>query len=135
MAGTTYTFADAAGSYLKYKATTVVLDGFTVNQDMPGENITPIGSSFGSAQSAGIAVFSGDFNGRLLVGGESTEQEQILLTSNAFLHTSATFCVSSRHNYTGDILITQKTFTGGGGQVAKISGTWIAGDDFFDDVS
>jgi len=127
----TYTYSGGANTYMYYKGHKARLDDFSVTVDTPVEGISPVGSSVGDAGSAGIAIYSGSFNARLLVKGKTTgAHADIFLSSVSMTPTSAVFRCSSNVAYKGKILVSNKTVNAAGGAVVKFSGSWNGCDGF-----
>ena len=131
MAGTTYQYAGGNKASLVYAGDTIRLDEISIVEDIPGEAISPIGSSLGDAGSAGITMISGSFSGRLLAAKTgSSNQHAIMLSSNQKAKTSATLTITTDLIYTGDIIITGMNYDNSGGALAKLSGSFLGCQDF-----
>lgn len=127
---TTNTYSGGKNTYFYYKGSTLKMDSFTVVEDIPGEDISAVGSSYGEAGSAGIIKYSGSFSARLLLQGSTNEQSAILASSNAIALTSAVFKASSKVAYKGKIILTGRNIEAAGGSLVKVSGNWLGGDGF-----
>lgn len=144
---TTHTYANGAGAYLRYGVgstpttalsteigldeggTTVRLDSFTVVEDIPGEAISPIGSSYGEAQSAGIVNYSGTFAGRVLLQGSSDEQAELFSTEAMYLNRTI-IRASTKVFFRGPIILSGRSIDASGGSVVAFSGNWMGADGF-----
>ena len=127
---TTHSYSGGRNTYFYYKGTKMLMDAFSVAEEIPGESIANVGDSYGDAASAGIISYSGSFSARLLINGATTEQSAILASSNAIVPTSAVFKCSSKVAYKGKIILTGRSVDASGGAVVKVSGNWMGSDGF-----
>ena len=133
---TTHTYANGAGAYLRYgitdtdgSGTTIRLDSFTVAEDIPGEAISPIGASYGEAQSAGITNYSGSLSGRVLLQGFADEQDDLFSTKAMYL-TRTIIRASTKVFFKGPIILSGRSIDASGGSVVAFSGNWMGADGF-----
>jgi len=127
---TTNSWAKGAEGYFYYNGSTMLVENFSVVEDTPGVTILNIGTTAGIAGSAGVAKYSGSFDGTVIVAGSSYSQLPLFETTNNINPTSAVFSLSSDRHWKGDIIITNRTITVASETPAKFSGSWMGCDGF-----